>query len=229
MTTHPRPRRSIVPLLSVALLCPSLLSTAGCTALGVAAAKLGPPPKVAAAYKDLAGRSVGIMVWADRGLRIDYQGIQIDVARGIQNKLQLAQSEAKRKELKETSFPVKPESIYNYQRQYPQMEAMQLVDVAPKMGVQRLIYVEITDFSTRPEPSIELFRGSIGGTVKVIEIGPDKKAKVVFTDNDVRAVFPKSAPQDGVPNAGDFRIYRGTTDAFTTEVVHRFVEYEVEE
>ena len=34
---------------------------------------------------------------------------------------------------------------------------MDIVDVAPKINVQRLIYIEINDFSTRPDPQVELF------------------------------------------------------------------------
>ena len=43
----------------------------GCAALGVGASKLLPPRKVIPEYKGLAGQSVGIMVWVERGMRID--------------------------------------------------------------------------------------------------------------------------------------------------------------
>ncbi len=206
-----------------------LISCGGCNIFGAAAAKLAPPPKVRAAYKDLAGKSVGVMVWADRGMRIDYPAMQLDTATNIQNKLIKLQTEDKAKELKGTTFPVQPASIVRYQMDYPQIETLQLTDVAPKMGVQRLIYIEIESFSTRPVASVELFRGAMSGTIKVVEVGPDKKGKVVFEENGVNVVFPKKSPEDGIQGSDDFRIYIGTVDAFTTEVVHRFAEYEEEE
>ena len=207
---------------------PLLLCVSGCAALGVAANKLLPPKKISAAYKGLAGHSVGIMVWVDHGLRLDYPGIQLDIASGLQNKLREAQIKNKAKDLLGTTFPIRPESIVKYQETYPQIEGMELEEVAPKIGVQRLVYIEVDDFSTRPEPSIELFRGNITGTIKVIEVEPDGKAKVAFTDTDVHAIYPKNSPVDGLPTVGDYPIYRGTLDAFTTELEHRLVQYEEE-
>jgi hypothetical protein len=203
-------------------------ATSGCNIIGAAGSKLLPPQKFEAAYKGLKGNSVGVMVWADRGNRIDYPRMQLDTATSIQNKLILAQRD-KKKDLEGTTFPVETASIVRYQMDYPQIETLQLTDVAPKLGVQRLIYVEIESFATRPQPSVELFRGEMSGTVKVIEVGPDKKGKMVFEENNIRAVFPKKSPEDGVPGADDVRIYIGVVDAFTTELVKRFHEWEEEE
>src|SRR4051794_35411872 len=95
--------------------------TSGCTVLGVGAAKLLPPAKVRAAYRGLQHESVGVMVWADRGTRIDYPRMQLDTATSIQNKLILAQRE-KIKDLEGTTFPVETASIVRYQMDYPQIE-----------------------------------------------------------------------------------------------------------
>lgn len=205
-----------------------LLSLSGCAAFGVAASKLLPPEKIAPAYKGLLGHSVAIMVWADHGLRLDYPSIQLDIAAGLQNKFRLAQTVGKSKDLAGTTFPLRPESIVKYQETYPQIEGMDITDVAPKINVQRLIYIEINDFSTRPDPQVELFRGNMSATIKVIAI-VGGKGKAVFTDNDIHVVYPKDSQEDGVPNVGDYAIYRGLTDAFTTEAIHRFVTYETDE
>jgi hypothetical protein len=171
---------------------------------------------------------VGVMVWADRGVRIDYPGMQLDTASGIQNKLELAQKE-QIKDLEGTKFPVKPASIVRYQMDHPEIEALKLTDVAPKLGVNRLIYIEIEDFATRPHPGVELYRGSMSGTIKVVEIAPDRSAKTVYQENDVRAIFPPKSPEDGVLTGDDYRIYVGTVDAFTTEVAKRFAQHEAQE
>jgi hypothetical protein len=200
----------------------------GCAALGVGAAKLLPPRKVIPDYHGLPGQSLGIMVWVERGMRIDYPAMQLDTAMSVENKFIAAQGE-KLKEIEGTHFPIKPASIIRYQMDHPQIEAMQVVDVAPKLGVQRLLYIEVDGFQTRPQPGVELFRGEMSGSVKMIEITPDHKAKIVFQDDAIHAVFPKKSPPDGMPGADDYRIYLGTVDAFTTEVVHRFVTYEEEQ
>ncbi|HEX8323114.1 MAG TPA: hypothetical protein VF595_04295, partial [Tepidisphaeraceae bacterium] len=56
-----------------------LLGLSGCNVLGALAAK-APRPDVDAAYKGLAGQTVGVMVWADRGTQIDFSRLQLDVA-----------------------------------------------------------------------------------------------------------------------------------------------------
>src|SRR5258706_2821065 len=58
----------------------------GCNVAGVFAQVL-PVADTAPAYPGLKGQTVGVMVWADRGSRIDFPMLQADVARGITTKL----------------------------------------------------------------------------------------------------------------------------------------------
>jgi hypothetical protein len=222
-------RRILFPL--PFLLFPCLL--AGCsTVLGVAAAKLAPPEKVKPQYTNLAGQSIGVMVWIDRGIRIDWPGLQLDLANSIDKQLRDQTADAKghnvAKTLLGSTYPVLPASIIRYQMDHPEIEAMQMVDVAPKLGVQRLIYVEVEDFDTRADRTVELFRGSAKATVRVFEIEKDGTAKIAFEKNNVVASFPPKAQPEGVPNLGDAKTYAGTLDAFATEIVHLFVPYEIE-
>jgi hypothetical protein len=215
------------------LVLPLLATAGGCNIVGAGAvlASKVVPQKVDAQYKGLAGQSVGVMVWCERGIRIDYPTIQLDCATGVQNKLRQAQ-ESKVKELKETNFPVQPASIARYQAQYPQTQSRPITEVAPhlgnKTGLTRLIYVEIEGFSTRPAPGVELFRGSMVGSLKVLEI-KDGKARSVYEESDVHASFPRKSPEEGTPNANDAKIYVGTLNEFTTEVVKRFITHEMDE
>src|SRR5260370_13871504 len=58
----------------------------GCNVIGVFAQVL-PVSDVAPAYSGLKDQTVGVMVWADRGSRIDFPTLQADIARGITTKL----------------------------------------------------------------------------------------------------------------------------------------------
>jgi hypothetical protein len=216
----------------VALLA-SLTTLTGCNILGAGAvlANRIAPAKVEPQYKGLAGQSVAFMVWADRGIRIDWPTIQIDAATTVQNKMLTAQKD-KAKELKLTTFPVPPASIARYQAQYPQSQSRPITEVAPHLanrtGLTRLVYIEIDGFATRPSPGVDLFRGSMTGSIKVVDI-KDGKARTVYEESDVHAEFPKKSPQEGTPNANDARIYAGTLNEFTTEVVKRFITHEEDE
>jgi len=177
--------------------------------------------RVPARYPGLQGQSVGVMVWANRPVRIDFPNVQLDVAAGVQSKLQQA---INLPEMRGATFPVRPQSIIRYQQDYPQIEAMPIAEVAPKLGVQRLIYIEVQDLRTRSQMSINLYRGYMMGSVKVIEVA-EGVGRIAYEETSIVATFPQHAPPEGIPNADDARIYRGTVDAFTSEVAMRFVSH----
>jgi hypothetical protein len=206
---------------------------AGCAILSVAAYKLKPPETINPKYNNLVNQSVGVMVWADRGVRIDWPTLQLDVASSVQRKLKDqtldAKGKPKAKTLLGVTYPTQPASIARYQSDHPEVEAMPVTDVASKLGVSRLIYVEMEDFATRAGQAIDLFRGQAKATVRIVEITPDGQASVAYTWENVQAIFPPKSPPEGIANVGDQRIYAGIVDAFATEIAQLFYPYEVEE
>jgi len=220
-----RPAQSVLLPFAFCLL-PCLL--AGCEIVGVVDQAI--PTVVVPRYTGLAGQTVGVMVWADRGMRIEYEFLQLDVANAVQAKLDEAARDknAKVKELKGTTFPVQPRSIVRFQQDHPEIDGQAITEIAPRLGVKRLIYLEIEEFGTRPDGSIELYRGDAKVTLRVVEIDAAGKAKVAHEENEVAATFPRSAPKEGKPQIGDRRIYVGLVDALGTEVAKRFVPYEQE-
>jgi hypothetical protein len=201
-----------------------LMSATGCQLLGVAAHAL-PPPTIQPQY-ELTGETVGVYVWADRGVKIDFTAIDLDLANAIQQKLA---APTKEKVMKGTTFPVKPASILRWWKDHPESEGSPITMIAPKLTVKRLIYVELERFVTRSDLSVDLFRGAAEATVRVIEVNEDGTARVAHEQNGVKAVFPKKAPVEGVPNIGDDRIYTGMIDTLSTEVANLFLPHPAEE
>jgi hypothetical protein len=185
-----------------------------------------PLPTILPAYNGLAGQTVGVMVWADRGVRIDFASIQVDLANAIQKRL--AAAAPKEKLLKGATFPVQPASIVRYQQDHPEIEGAPVANVAPKLGVSRLIYVEIENFATRSDLSTDLYRGTASATVKAIEIN-NGQVKDGFSENGIKIAFPPKAPREGIPNVGDYKIYAGTVDSLATQIANRFLPHEEEE
>jgi len=204
--------------------CVSLLLN-GCAAVGVAAHAL-PPATILPAYDGLLGQSVGVMVWADRGVRIDFAAIQVDLANAVQKRLEAAAPKAK--QLKGTTFPVKPASIVRYQQDHPEIDGSPVNMVAPKLGVTRLVYVEIESFATRSELSVDLFKGTSSASMKVLEVN-GTNVKTGYNESGIRVSFPPKAPREGIPNVGDGKIYGGTIDALATQIANRLLPHEEEE
>lgn len=211
-------------VLLVCTMCVCLPLVAGCSILGVAAGKVS-RITVKPAYTGLANQSVGVMVSVDRGTQIDYPRLQLDVAQAIQAKLQGAQAN-KAEELLGTQFPpaASASAIFSFQRNHPEYDVEPVDRVAPKLGVTRLIYIEIEGFSLNPADVLELYRGDVVGRVRVVEV-TGGQGKVAFSDS-VSAKFPENVGEDGVPDLTRAVTYRGSIDAFGTAVVQKFIEHE---
>src|SRR5687768_16156493 len=106
MTMNKLPRLCRYSVLSPQSCSLLLLLLSGCVLVGVAAHKLTPPPTIHPDYTGLQDQTVGVMVWADRGIRIDWPKLQLDLANAIQNKLEAFA--VKKKELAGAKFDVQP-------------------------------------------------------------------------------------------------------------------------
>ncbi len=219
-------------VLAAALLSAALLSVAGCAqfgaGLGVIAQAI--PRPVDAAYKGLAGQQTIVLVWADRGVRLDNPLLQEDVAAAVQDKLINVQRDESPDALKGTTFPVSTATVIKYEDDHPETEFESAVDQAAKFNGSRVIYVEVTDFATHSEASLELFRGSMSGRLSVVETKDDGHgkvtAKVAYDGGPVQIVFPKDSPKDGLPNRRESEVAEKTINAFAEDVAKRFYKHD---
>lgn len=207
------------------ILLPSflILGLSGCTLLGVLASKVVPEPVVAARYAGLQGQSVAIMVWAPEGTLIDFPDVRLDIAGSLQKKLEQAAA-AKTKEVKGISFPTPPASVVRLQENQPEIEAMPLAEVAPRLGASRVIYVEIENLQTRSDASVELYRGSASATIKVVEVSGGK-GTIAYEESGVAAVFPPNAREEGMLEGNDSMMYAGAVNELTSEIAKRFIPH----
>jgi hypothetical protein len=223
--THPMspPARGRVGSIFILLISFFILPLcSGCAVLAMAAHGAG--QKVAATYSGLAGQSVGVMVWAERGVRADWPAIQLDLANLVQDKLRKSTAP----EVKGVTWPVKSASIVRYQDDHPGIEAVPVTDVAPSLGVSRLIYIELENFSTRSDTSYQMFRGNVTATLKVIET-QNNKSSIGYQESDIHSFFPPKSAPEGVLDSNDLTIYRGTLDELSDEIVNRLTTHEVYE
>src|SRR4051794_26006892 len=189
-TLRARSRRWFAPAPSapslLALMTLMTMSLSGCQIAGLVASAV--PKFESASYDGLAGQNVGVMVDVDDAVLIDWPELRLDVASGVQDKLQQAQK-GESKELAKTQFPYPPASIVRFQREHPDLHAQPITAIAPRLGtINRLLYVEMEDFQTHPSGSVDLFRGTTSVRLKVIEV-KDGRARVAYEDV-VRTQFP---------------------------------------
>ena len=209
--------------LSCVLVC-ICCAASGCTYIGAAAAVM-PPPTVEAQYTAFGGQTIGVMVWADRSIRVDWPNIQIDLANSIQNKL--AAHTSKGGALEGARFPTSPRSMVDFQQDHPEVEFAPIESTAPKLGVTRLIYVEIEDFATRTDIAGKLFLGQIKATLKVVEVA-DRKGVVAYEERDINATFPPKTRPEGTIRGSDTIMYSGVLEMLAMQIQDRFIPHEME-
>lgn len=204
------------------LLLPTL---AGCTALGVAAHAM-PAPPVDAAYKGLAGQTVGVMVWADRGITIDHPTVSLELSKAIVGKLQEAE-DAKLDEVKGATY-VGCEQIVRFQEDHPELDGEDVLKIAPKLPpMTRLIYVEISNLSMHPNDAVDLVRGDVSTNIKVYEIA-DGQAVKKYEEHGLSIVYPDKCPPEGVPNLDAEECYHKSIEEMSKEVSIRFFTHEAD-
>jgi hypothetical protein len=204
-------------LQTLALLIGLLTFAPGCAVFGVAATvidEMQPP-----AYVGLANQSVGVLVWADRSILLDYPRLPLDIAGGVQAAL----APIDNKDFKGSTWPTFPDTIFDAYRKIPHLHASPITDIAPHLGVTRLIYVEIDDFSTVHDVGTPLLRGLAKGSLKVIEIDGDF-ARIAYEESGITASFPRRTLA-GEPRGNPRNIYSNTVRTFGEEIAKRFVEH----
>ena len=196
---------------------------AGCAAAGYIASAI--PQSVDAQYKGLAGEKVAIMVWADRGLRIDFPNLMLDTGNSMQSYL-LAKTDED--SLKLTQFPWEVRSVLRFQKEHPELEGRSITEYAHRMsGVTRLLFVEISEFSTRSGTAVQLLRGGMKVNIKVLEVGT-ASSKIVYEKQGITVMFPPKSPE-GVIDMSESMVYGGTVNEMSLTLAKLFYPHIVED
>ena len=211
-----------VKVIGGVLLVAFMATLCGCALVGVIGQAI--PVTVHAEYAGLKGQKIAVMCWVDRGIRIDYPQLQLDTATFVQTQLIDQKSVG---ELKESQWPWEARSIIRFQREHPELEGRPINEYAHRIsGVTRLIYIEVDQFSTRGEETVQLKRGRMLGRVKVLEIA-DGKSKIVYEKQNIEVAFPPKRPE-GVLDMPESQVYAETVKMFGLSIGQLFYSREVD-
>lgn len=213
--------RMRVLLLPALMLLP--LVSAGCNLIGVAAVVGVPDPVIKADY-ELAGKSVAILVWADRSVQRDWPGLSQDLGNQLQTKLVALRDDDKQKQLKGTTFPHAPNKLLEFMNKHPEYASVPVDDYAPRFRTDVLLYVEIERFSTQSPASRQLSLGQALATLRIYEID-GAKATMFKEEGSIAVQFPEHAPPEGVQMENQTPMYLGTVRNLSTELTLRFFNH----
>ena len=174
-------------------------------------------------YEGLNGHTSAVMVWADFHTRAQYDKIQLDLGKAVTQKLdeQLQPKKESKKALAITF--TNPASVVRYQREHPDINSMPIAEVAPRLQVQRVIYVELEEFSAYSPEAAMVLKGNAKATLWVLEVNSGS-ATVAFQEAGIMAHFPPDRPEGVVESekVNVRTIYDGTIDLLAEKLAARF-------
>ena len=227
----------LLPLLALLLL-------AGCQGVAALASKL-PQTTVEPAYEDLAGRSVAVVVWAEPAVELDFPALAQQVGQGVESNLKLARDSGgtrARRALEDVTFPYPSEAFVGYFKEDPTLAGVPTAELAPLLGAERVVYVEIDGFTVHGGAAQGLVRGVAELSLTVYEVddpvtteaqaslaqrldGGPSAARRGYEEGLITVTYPEAGPEEGSSRIPPAAAYQGLVREIGRAVGRRFVPH----
>ncbi|MFQ5806892.1 MAG: hypothetical protein ACE5I3_10625 [Phycisphaerae bacterium] len=198
-------------------LLPSLLAaTSGCKLFAAPWLMWAPEPTklVPAEFPYLQGKRVCVVVWADPGTLYEYPFVPLEVSEHV--------AAAMKPSVKGVSF-VPNRKVVELQRSDDDWDRKDPALLGARFGAERVLMIELTQYTTREPESPHLYRGRIAANVKVYN-AQYRNSEPVFK-KPVEVVYPPDSV--GQWGSTDQSIRKATMEAFAAEVAGKFYDRRV--
>lgn len=201
--------------LATLLLIPLGAASGGCHQLAAGAIFWADEPtkKVPAEYPWLVDQEVCIVVRASMETLFDYPHVQYELADHVRVALE--------SNVRGVSA-VPPRRVVDLQRRDSSWERMDPAELGRRFDADRLIEIDLTQYTTREPESPHLYRGYITAMVSVYNTAYLNSEPHTM---EVQTVYPPNSP--GEWGTGDRAIRRVTMEAFAQDLAGRFYERKV--
>ncbi len=189
---------------------------AGCQAIAFPFLMWGQEPQrdVPAEYPYLANKRVAIVVRAGWEMRFEYENVEWEVADHVQLALE--------NHVPEVSV-VDPQKVVSFQRETRDWEEMDPAEIGKRFRADRVMEIDLTQYTTREPESPQLRRGYIAGVINVYNVDYPDSAPAY--SQAMRTVYPPDGP--GAWGTSDRGIRYATMEAFAEEVAAPFYDRKV--
>jgi hypothetical protein len=169
--------------------------------------------KVPAEYPYMEGKKVCILVWVDEYTGFQYQWLPLEVSEHVRVALEGSVH----------GISVVPNrEVIEYQKREPNWESQNPAEIGKKFGANRVIMIELTQYTTREPGSMHLYRGHMGGNVKVLDTAYPEAGPAY------QAVLEVAYPPDSFAAYGtdERTLRRAIMELFANDLASRFHERE---
>jgi len=173
-----------------------------------------PTKEVPAEFPYLQGREVCVVVWADSETLFEYPWVQLELSENVVATM--------KPNVKGISFTPN-RSIVELQGRDVDWDRKDPALLGARFGVDRLLMIELTQYTTREPQSPHLYRGRIAANVKVYNVHYRNSDPVFKTSLEV--VYPPGSV--GQWGSDDQSVRKATMEAFAAELAGKFYDRRV--
>lgn len=189
----------------------------GCNVAGYAAHVIGERKTVVLpAYRGLENQSIAVMVTADEFTRFTHPQVTDAVGRAVSSSLA-------------SNVPgvrvMDPRQMAQFQEQNPFWMTLPPADVVQRLAVDRLVVIDLVEFTTHEPGNAHLWRGVVVANIDVLEADVATPNNAVY-HTTVKTMYPPGNGV-GVLNHDDPTMRLGMIKTLATTVSNLFAEYEV--
>jgi hypothetical protein len=215
-----RNRNSKNLLISLGLLTAVLLS-GGCNIVGplLFLAKEEETKKIPAEYNDLGGKKVCIWVWGDESLLFDYPAVKVDSASHAKYYIQ--------QHVKNVDI-VDPIRVDKFQRSNYEADTLPVVEVGRKFNADVVLFIQVSDFVTRPVGSPNMFQGRMNAQCALYDCKgelPVESSKRKLWSGKINVVYPDHPV--GIMETNDLAMRSTLLKLFGESLAKKFYEYTI--
>lgn len=173
-----------------------------------------PTKTVPAAYPYLAGKRIVILVWADMETLFYFPNVRFEVAGFVKAAME--------PNIRGATY-VDPKKVDEYQRMNANWNRQSPAEIGKQFGADRVLMIELSEYTTREPDSPHLYRGHISAQVKAYDTtAPDTQP---LYSEEVTVAYPPDRVGDW--GTSDTAIRRATMEAFGQAVANLFYDRKV--
>lgn len=171
---------------------------------------------VKAQYTGLENQSFAVLVAADDYTSFTYPGASLAIARGLTANIATGV---------QGSRPMDPTQVIAFQKENPYWLTVPYDQIIQRLGVDRLVIVDLVEFSLREPGNSHVWQGQLVANVGVAEANANDGNRLVFSTT-VKSRFPDNDSRVGVLNSSDKSIQLGLVANFSQQAANLFIDHE---
>jgi hypothetical protein len=201
---------------SLSFLLLLLIAAGGCNILaGPAYLLFGEKErKVKAEYTGLTEKKIALVIAGRPAIEFEFPMADMDLA--------LIAAHTIAQHVKKVAF-VDQNQIDVFQRENLDWAALPMQDIGGKFQAQRVLYVDLLQFTLREENSVNLLRGNLSADIRVYDMESPNPNQPVY-QTELTVIYPEVAPVP-MSDSAQQATYLQTMGQFAQRLAYRFYDH----